>query len=323
MRVRKSISVLLSFVGTNDGRSLIGGADGAILTIFKERTFDEVHLFWNPTNAAQPAYKAIAEHIRSEIVDRQHSKSVYVHKFECRDVTDHNEIYPKLLQLCNSLGKGGGRKFTAAIASGTPAMQACWILMAESGDFAVDLIRSNEPRFGKPFVVPVRLGTSLPRIIRLETENKALRQETISLVPEIEIDIQQGSVHIAGIQVPLSPIEFSYYRYFVERLMAGESPMRCSGISAPKEFLEKIVKHHRESFPDSDLFRRDLEKMLKAEQDLDIRTFRANVSKTNSRIKKALSNPAWHKLFRISVGGKRHATTYGILVPVNKIRAIR
>lgn len=56
-------------------------------------------------------------------------------------------------------------------------MQVCWILMAESGDFPVDLIRSNESKFGGQFVTPVKLGTGLPRIIRLQEEVKTLTKE--------------------------------------------------------------------------------------------------------------------------------------------------
>lgn len=170
--------ILLSFVGTNDAGKLRGENDGAVLTVFKKRKFDEVHLIWNTSEAKNVSFEQIAKYVKDEIIKRKYCSNVRPHRFDCDDVTDHNEIYPKLLAFCNSLGTTEGRKFTAAIASGTPAMQVCWILMAESGDFPLELIRSNEPRFGKAPVTPIRLGTGLPRIIRLEQENEFLRRKS-------------------------------------------------------------------------------------------------------------------------------------------------
>jgi hypothetical protein len=55
----KKTRVLLSFVGTNDAGKLTGDSDGAILTVFRERKFDEVHLLWNPSKTRQPGFKAM------------------------------------------------------------------------------------------------------------------------------------------------------------------------------------------------------------------------------------------------------------------------
>ena len=316
----KTTRVLISFVGSNDAGKLIGPNDGAILTIFRKRSFDEVHLLWNPSKTTQLSFEAIAGHVRDQIIDRGHCSRVILHKFECNDVTDHNEIYPKLLYLCQSLQPTPKKKYTAAIASGTPAMQVCWILMAESGDFPLDLIRSNEPKFGKPPVTPVKLSTGLPRIVRLEEENKNLKEQNKSLIPTVELDLKKGCVKVGQIDVGLSPVEFSYYRYFAERAHNGEEPVRISGIYAPQGFLKKIASFHKESFPDSDLFRTELESMLKSGRELDIRTFRANLSKTNKKLRIALPGDALAKLFSISTEGRRHAFFYGLRLPPGKIK---
>jgi hypothetical protein len=287
--------------------------------VFRRRSFDEVHLLWNPSNKKEIDFEEIANYVRSEILNRGLCKRVLLHRFDCTNVTDHNEIYPKLLSFCRSLHPSPQKTFTAAIASGTPAMQVCWILMAESGDFPLELIRSNEPRFGKPYVTPVRLGTGLPRILRLEQENVQLRKEKEALIPAVVIDVEQGKVTVGNTPIELSPMMFAYYRYFAERAKEGKPFERISGIYAPRHFLESIVSYHRESFPESELFRSDLENLLKAGRELDIGTFRANIVKMNSRVKNALKNPALQKLFTVTTEGRRHALSYGLRVPPEKI----
>jgi hypothetical protein len=313
----RAIRILLSFVGTNDKGKSAGDLDGAVLTVFKRRSFDEVHLLWNPSDKGD--FQEIAKYVRDEILERGYCNSVTLHRFDCENVTDHDEIYPKLFSLCASLKPSSTRKFTAAIASGTPAMQVCWILMAESGDLPLELIRSNEPRFGKALVTPVKLGTGLPRILRLEEENRQLREENRDLLPVLEIRVRNGSIRVGDVSIELAPVEFSYYRYFAERAMAGEEPERFSGIDVPDKFLKTILQYHEESFPESDLFRAELKSMLKNGRCLSMGTFRANVSKANTRIRKSLNKPSLIKFFEIAVEGKRHAKMYGIRAPSETI----
>ncbi len=315
----KKRRVLLSFVGTNDLGKRVGKADGAILTVFRRRSFDEVHLLWNPSSKREVDFHDIANYVRSEILSRGLCHRVVLHRFDCKNVTDHNEIYPKLLAFCQSLGTSTQKSWTAAIASGTPAMQVCWILMAEAGDFPIELIRSNEPRFGKSIVTPVRLGTGLPRILRLEQENIQLKLEKDALVPTLALDIRRGTITVGTVNLGLSPVMFSYDRYFVERAKRGEEFERISGVMMPRHFLEKIVQFHRETFPESDLFRDKLERMLSAGQDLDVGTFRSNVSKLNTRIRNSLKNAGLQKLFSVVTEGKRHALYYGLRLPPKKI----
>ncbi|MBM4400888.1 MAG: hypothetical protein FJ045_02940 [Crenarchaeota archaeon] len=311
--------VLLSFVGTNDEGKRVGKDDGAILTIFQRRCFDEVHLLWNPTSKKEIDFESIATYVRSEIEKRDFCDRVTLHRFDCENVTDHNEIYPKLLSLCRSLGVTPTKSYTAAIASGTPAMQVCWILIAESGDFPLELIRSNEPRFGKPYVTPVRLGTGLPRILRLEQANLQLQKEKEALIPALSIEVKHGRAAVGDTTIELSPIMFAYYRYFAERAKQGRTFERISGIYAPHHFLESIVSFHRESFPESELFRDKLEKLLREGKELDVGTFRANIVKTNTKIKNALRNATMHQFFTVTTEGKRHSLSYGLRLPPEKI----
>lgn len=324
MSKRKTTTrVLISFIGSNDAGLMKGGEDGAVLTVFRERQFDEVHLLWNRSPKQAIGYDEIAQHVRGEIIKRGYCSKVILHEFPCKDVTDHNEIYPLLLSQLREIGPKPGSQYTAAIASGTPSMQVCWILIAESGDFPLELIRSNEPRFGRPYVRAVRLGTGLPRILRLEQEKKELVEARDALLPTMVLRISRGSLTIGDTTIPLSPVEFAYYRYFAERCVRGEEAERISGISVPRVFLQKVVTFHKESFPESDQFREPLERMLKSGHELDVRTFRGNISKLNKKIRSSVSNPAVAKMFEIGGGGKRHSRSYGLGIPPTKIRIVK
>jgi hypothetical protein len=313
----KQKKILLTFVGTNDAGKLNGKHDGAILTVFQERSFDEVHLLWNPSKNPEINFKSIAQYVSTEITTRGLARKVVLHEFECANVTDHNKIYPQLLSFCRSLGISTKKKYTAAIASGTPAMQVCWILMAESGDFPMELIRSNEPKYGKPLVVPIKLETGLPRILRLEEEKKQLQEEKEDLIPGLVIDVGNGLARIANITLNLSPVEFCYYRYFVEKKLISDEFIRFTGILVPGEFVKKFLLYRKESFPDKDLSARGDSEFL--ERGIYTTTFRSTISKANTKTHSALKNKSLAKLFEIAVEGKKNSKLYGLRLPKTKI----
>jgi hypothetical protein len=106
--------VLISFVGSNDEGKLMGKPDGAVLTLLSKMKFDEIYLLWNPTKEGKNFF-AIADYLKKEILIRKRSKKVNLYAFELDNVTDHNEIYPKLLDFCKSIEKNN-TEYTAAIA---------------------------------------------------------------------------------------------------------------------------------------------------------------------------------------------------------------
>lgn len=301
--------VLLTFVGTNDSYT---DKDGAVLTVFRKRKFDEVHLLWNPSPYMK--YFQVAKNVKSEIEKRKHCKNVIVHSFECEDVTDHNEIYPKLLNFCNSINSKSSQ-FTAAIASGTPSMQACWILLAESGDFPLKLIRSDEAKFGKSIVRDVKLGASLPRILRLKEENEELKTENRNLLHPVRLNILKASIMIGKEEICLSPTEFSYYRYFIERAYKEKEYLRIDIDTVPEEFYKSVIAFHRESFPQADSNRIFSEK----NKQISTPTFRANVAKLNKKIFLKLNDNSVSKYFIIEPSGKRFRKSYGVNLPKEKI----
>jgi hypothetical protein len=319
MKLRKNI--ILSFVGSNDAGKLIKQNDGAILTALTNQKFDEVILVWNQASRRDVDFSTISKYLKKEILKRKLANKVTLVEQKIKDVTDHNEIYSSLKIYTDQLLKHESLNYTAAISSGTPAMQVCWILLAESGDFSetnpLNLIKVRDPKFGITENIPVKIDTSLPRIIRLKEEIETLKD---GFLPFIRMAVEKGEIFIGEQQIPLSPIEFCYYRYFLELVIEEKSPGKISSLETSLQFVEKIYQYHEESFPVMDLARDELRKLLKNKLGIAIATFRGNVSKLNRKIKSVLGDSNLASYYEISSSGKRGAKFYGIQIPSKKIK---
>jgi hypothetical protein len=313
VRAIKPIRVLLSFVGINDAGKLDNKPDGVILSALTNGTFDEVILLWNNTNRKGVDFQDISFYLKKEALSRKLCKKVMLVELSIKDVADHNQIYPKLKVFCDSLDKSKNNLYSASISSGTPAMQVCWILLAESGDFSdknpLNLFRVRDPRFGISENIPVHLDTALPRIQKMKKD----------LMPIAVIDIVKGQLKIGNIIIDLTPMEFCYYRYFAERVRDGLGSEKFSGFWTTRKFLESIYHFHEESYPDLYSMRDTIQKMLKEEVDLLLTTFRGNVTKANKKIHREMKNDTLATEFEISSEGNRGAKFYGLKASAVKI----
>jgi len=213
--------------------------------------FDEMRLFWIENNKLEEdknKFLHIGNNLKDKLRDQNLCKKIFIEFLNINNPVDHNEIYPKLLEYCKSLDNSKHLEYTAAISSGTPAMQVCWILMAESVDFKLNLIRTNEPSFNQDIITPVKLGTGLPRIQKIEKENKILKD----LLPEVEIYIKERKLLIGKTEVSLHPMEFCYYRYFLEKAKRGNHEESIPDRHLPKLMVQVLNKYYKESFPYSD-----------------------------------------------------------------------
>jgi len=312
MAIKPKLKILVSFVGTNDAGKLDGKPKGAILTALGALPkFDEIILLWSPTGN----FKKISKHLESEIIKNNFSKKVKLVPFDLDDPTDHNEIYPKLLDFCrNNLNKNSDN--IAAISSGTPAMQVCWILLAESGDFKLRLIKSNEPKHNKTPYTEIKLGTGLPEILkRTESENRDLRK----LLPVAHMNISKGELKIGDELIKLAPVQFAYYRYFLERAKEEKEFERFGNLDTSSDFLKKIISFYNDSFPDAYTAIKKSEKILEDRKGVDMRTFLSNLNKLNKQIKKNIVN---YNYYIINKSGDRYKTSYGIDLLPDRIKII-
>lgn len=325
----KKKEIFISFVGQNDAGKLKNKQEGAILRALSTKKFDEVILLWNESPFAEISFRDIAEHVKNEIILNKFANKVIIHELHIKDVADHNFVYPVLKEFCSGLDKNN--LFTAGISSGTPAMQVCWILLAESGDFSLEnplkLVRSIDPRFGRKKIVPVKLDTSLPRIISLtnkisvlESQKEKLIEEKMSFLPELILNTKTAEIFIGSETLNLSPVLFCYYRYFVERVINDKDFERFSFYGTSVDFVKKIVKYHEETFPDSDVAREEMIKLIRNNEGISRQTLLSNFSKIKSAVKKTIKVNSLMKYYIISSTGRRHLTTYGIILPKHKIK---
>lgn len=319
----KNKKVLISFAGNNDAGALVGKPDGAVLTALKNEKFDEVILLYNHPLDAPVDYSKVVYYLDSEIMSRKLARKVVKIQLPIENVTDHNHIYPILKDFADMLIKTPRVEFTAAISSGTPAMQVCWILLAESGDFSEEftlrLIQVSDPKFGPSQNIRVKIDTALPRIIRLKEEIAELKKE---LIPTAAISFEKPVLTIGSVIIPLSPVELAYYIYFAERNTQGKGEEKFSGYAVGNGFLKRILELHTKLFPSLDTNRLDLEKMLRKGTGLAMTTFRGNVSKINSKIRTMIDDEEICRAYEITASGTRGAKFYGIHAPLGKIRFI-
>jgi hypothetical protein len=319
--------ILISFVGTNDRGNKEKNEDGAILNTFRERKFDKVYLLWCNNKHQKIDFKKIAVDVQRKLRQNNLCKDVYLFRFFCKNITDHNEIYPKLVKFCKEIDpkKENDFTYTAAISSGTPAMQACWILMSESRDFPIKLIRSNEVRFGKPIVQDVKLNTSLPSVIsKLEQKVHKLEKDKFISFPTLAVNSTKGIILIGKKSIQLTSLEFCYYRYFVNLAKKNlQSPMLV-GIEVPHSMLSEIENSHKLYFQNDVRAREFIHKILINEKketspyELSIQTLRAHLSRINKKIKTSLSEMS-QLIDYYTITKRRNSREYSIKLHPSKI----
>lgn len=318
--MKKEKKILISFVGSNDAGKSLGLKDGAIITALINERFDEAILFWNKSKQRENDFSFIANYLKKQTIKQKLLKKIETVELPIEDVTDHNHIYGILKNFCDGLDKSSHIKYTAAISSGTPAMQVCWILLAESGDFSeanpLRLIKVIDPRFGNSGNINVKIDTSLPKILRLKEENESLKKE---LIPPITINIKKGIVEIGGEKINFAPIEFCYFRYFAGRAKEGKDKKYFGGLDVSLEFLKEIFSYHEESFPGLDINREEIRKMIKTNTAQSITTFRGNISKVNKKLSESINNQTALNFCIIKAEGRRGAKFYGIDAPTEKV----
>lgn len=309
---------LLTFVGTADGLLAPQGT-GPILSAVRALTPESVTLIVTEGAGVEHDYVAVSTSVKKAIAAINPEIHVSRRFLELHDPTDHNEIYYPLRDLTQSLARKHPQ-ITAAISSGTPSMQVCWILLAESGEAPLRLVRTVEPRFGEPLVRPVQLGVGLPRVQALEALELAHAELQRLAIPTVTVDVPRGLVLLDEDIVHLSPRMFTYYRYFLERAKRrkrGPDYLEVRGVFVGGDFATKIVEYHNASFPEKE----DLEiaRLQKGDYDIQATAFRSTITKLNDRIRQHISDERLHRYFLIEVAGPKSSRQYHVALTPDQI----
>lgn len=172
--------VLLTFTGFHDPFSM-GLVDeeeqpGPILTLVSERRFSRIILFGTPRTADNT--KATREALSSRFGDL----IVEVRSLPLDDPTDYAAIISALRShLAEIRSALPSCAFYVSVASGTPQMHACWVVLLKGGEFPARILHVRPPRFvtaDRPLVAEVDLESSLGVPRRIEDEVFAASEPT-------------------------------------------------------------------------------------------------------------------------------------------------
>lgn len=140
------MDTLLTFVGNHDPftSSAVTSEklDGPILTLAKHHRFDNVVLL------ATPQMKELADQTATTLRAWPSAPKVVIVEAKLADPTNHIEILGFLRGVYQEqIAASGEHSLYVAVASGTPAMHACWLLLLASGEIPAQLVQMRPPRY--------------------------------------------------------------------------------------------------------------------------------------------------------------------------------
>lgn len=155
------MDVLLTFTGFHDlyFKGLVDQEEqpGPILSLLSTRSFDHIYLFDTPST------QRVTEETKDAISKLHHGSAVHVLEINLSDPTNYQEIFRGLRAYLNSILEGfASARFFIAVASGTPQMHACWVLLAASGEIPARILHVRPPHFVSkehPLVTEVDLSS--------------------------------------------------------------------------------------------------------------------------------------------------------------------
>lgn len=140
------MDILLTFTGFHDPffTGLLGQEEqsGPILTLLKARSFEHIFLF------DTPATKKITKETEAAIKLLHRGSIVHILEVNLTDPTNYRDILSGLSSHIHRIIEDfASAKFFVAVASGTPHMHACWLLLTASGEIPARILHVRPPNF--------------------------------------------------------------------------------------------------------------------------------------------------------------------------------
>lgn len=179
------MKILLTFTGFHDpySKGLLGEVEqaGPILSLVKARSFDIVFLLSTPNTVEHTAATQATLSGQTEV------REVFV---QLQDPTDYGMILRALRSITSKVVEDyPGAEYFVSVASGTPQMHACWVLLVAAGEFPAHILHVRPPRFvtsDAPLVSEIDVGgEDFPTICRPMTS--ALHRGWLAHCRETEV----------------------------------------------------------------------------------------------------------------------------------------
>ena len=177
-----SNNILLTFTGFHDPYSEgpIGEEEhpGPIITIINAKAFDKVVLFSTPKTEKNTTDT-------EKTIRRLHPDvDIEIKRLPLEDPTDYFGILSGLRTHFEEVSNNTqDAKYFISIASGTPQMHACWVLLASSGEIPAHILHARPPRFvtkERPIISDVDLTSHEFPIVR----SNILNIDTVDDLPD-------------------------------------------------------------------------------------------------------------------------------------------
>jgi len=184
------MDVLLTFTGFHDPyfKGLVDQEEqpGPILSLLSIRSFDHIFLFDTPST------QKVTEATKDTISRLYPGSNIHILEINLSDPTNYQEILKGLRRhLHKIIEELDSARFFVAVASGTPHMHACWVLLAASGEVPARILHVRPPHFvtkERPLVSEVDLSHRDFPIVR--------SQDKQITVEECKIDVESVRVKL-------------------------------------------------------------------------------------------------------------------------------
>jgi DNA-binding NtrC family response regulator len=257
------LRILLTFTGFHDpySKGLVGEDEqpGPILSLLQERSFDLVYLLATPNTERNTASTA------AELKKRVELREVAL---PLHDPTDYGAILRNLRSVTAAVVEEfSGAEYFISVASGTPQMHACWVLLTTSGEFPARILQVRPPRFvtaDRPLVTEIDLTRPEFPVVRVrDTPVEAPETPTpdiqrvlaeLGLVadhPKMVAALEQAAA-LADSNAPILILGATgtgkeLFAKFIHRLSGRpqESFVALNCAAIPKDLVESILFGHK------------------------------------------------------------------------------
>ncbi|MDD4018268.1 MAG: sigma-54 dependent transcriptional regulator [Kiritimatiellae bacterium] len=179
------MKILLTFTGFHDPycASVIDGAQqgGPILSMLEARSIDVIMLFNTPgaTKHTEATLEALRKSYPNISLDVKELPNL-------ADPTDHIQILRYLRNHTrNILSDYPEGEFFISIASGTPSMHACWLLLVAEGTLPARILYGHPPRTAEESYVVSEVNISTDEFPEIRPKNYHPSPDAVEYVPEL------------------------------------------------------------------------------------------------------------------------------------------